>query len=70
MKAKTSRRYLARNAWKIKANEIEKEQINSLFGFIHRPKSYIRHCLKILRQDIKETKNPASIRCINNFLYR
>jgi len=60
MKAKTARRFLARNKWKITRAKLD----NGKFS------GFTRSCLKVLRNDMRETKSVASIRAHNNFIYR
>jgi len=69
MKPKTARRYLSRNKHKIKKRELQRAKQRAWLGIRFAPDTYVRKCLKALRKDIRENKNPASIRAYNNFMY-
>jgi hypothetical protein len=57
MKTKTARRFLIRNAWKI-AQSKRNFDFCKMTGKIAKQE---REALKILRLDVRNTRNPASI---------
>ena len=60
MKPKTARRFLNRNGWKI--------AVRKLNGV--KRAGFVKTCLKVLRNDIRDTKNKASIAAHNKVIYK
>lgn len=60
MKAKIARRWLNRNIFKVKKYQMEK--VKNFYT------KYYKKCIKVLRDDMRATKNPASIRVHNRLI--
>ncbi len=63
MKAKTARRFLARNSWKLARLKIERVKKYKIID-------YTKRALKTLIADVRKTKNKASISALNNYLLK
>lgn len=60
MKPKTARIFLQRNGWKIVIRKIKDGKMSG----------FVKTCLKVLREDIRKTKNKASISVHNKVMYQ
>ena len=58
MKPKTARKMLRRYRWQFATNKLDNYRSKKL-------KKFYRSLLKTLRLDVRNTKNPASIRILN-----
>lgn len=60
MTPKTARRFLNRNGWKIAGRKLKDKKRSG----------FVKTCLKALRNDIRKTKNSASIIADNKVIYK
>lgn len=63
MRAKTARRFLSKNSWKLARLKLEKVKKNKII-------KYAKQAVKTLRADVRKTKNKASISAVNNYVLK